>query len=92
MTNQSGQLRDLHEAAHSITNDPAMNDMFSNYALVTEFTDVGVSTQTSDPRGPLDVPVVPEPASWALIILGAGLAGEARRRRGALARAPAAPA
>jgi len=32
-------------------------------------------------RGLLDVPAIPEPASWAMMITGLGLAGAAMRRR-----------
>ena len=72
-------LRDITTAAGLDPTDP--------FAFVTglTFNTTGQVTVVQTPQDIVDVGAVPEPATWAMMILGFGLAGAAIRRRGGIA-------
>jgi hypothetical protein len=63
------------------TSATAEYNLFSNSATDYELLKVQGGNYVADSRGTLSVTSVPEPASWALMIVGFGLAGATMRAR-----------
>jgi hypothetical protein len=63
--------------------DVSLGDTFNQRGLILQFGPTGLNTGIDNVRfsvGP-DLAVVPEPATWAMMIIGFGLVGGAMRRR-----------
>jgi len=63
------------------TGDPRGDNNYNDYTFVASNLTIGAPVIPHHPGGNNSTTAVPEPASWALMVMGFGLAGAAMRRR-----------